>query len=467
MIIRAHTSAWAFPAAVASLAFTFAVGSAPADSDMFWHLATARWEIAHGQLLHEDVFSSTVRGEPYGIGEWLGQLVFGGAWLTGGWGALVLVRSLLIAFGAFWMARLALRTPGVRALVAGTVVLLALLVANVSFVDRPLLFTFALFPLTLELLYRVREGQSRALWALALIMLVWPQLHGGHVLGLALVGAFGVHELVTGGIRGPRTRGVFALAAFALLVSRLDPAPFNAGFTLRENLLAPPRFIEEFRAPDVAEPASFVFMLFVLAVIGLALAYGGSVLDAILLLPLLYLAMTAQRHMIFFIIASLPFVTPRLARLSTPVLARLPELPSTIARGVALTLVLFALLHIPTAPQAPDLRRYPTGALATLREGSGVLINEYDWGGYLILYLPERPVFIDGRYVPYRMRGVMDDYRSALATAPGWRAVLERYDVQEVLLRPERPLTGALLDSGWQVLGEETGRWIYLRRGAR
>src|SRR6476661_7036155 len=41
---------------------------------------------------------------------------------------------------------------------------------------------------------------------------------------------------------------------------------------------------------------------------------------------------------------------------------------------------------------------------------SGNMLNEYDYGGYLIWALPEHPVFIDGRADLYEWAGVLSQY---------------------------------------------------------
>lgn len=127
-----------------------------------------------------------------------------------------------------------------------------------------------------------------------------------------------------------------------------------------------------------------------------------------------------------------------------------------LAGGVAFILWIAALASVPlTAPTAPDESLYPRGALAALNASSGVLINEYDWGGYLIWNAPTRPVFIDGRLLPFQP-DILNDHLRATLVRPGWLAVLDEYGVRQALLAPERPLAGALRDEGWRVLAEGT-----------
>jgi hypothetical protein len=197
-------------------------------------------------------------------------------------------------------------------------------------------------------------------------------------------------------------------------------------------------------------------------VIGSALLRGGSLREAMLLAPLLYLAFTAQRQMLFFCFAATAFLGARLETLLS--VRRRFEAPAPVRLPVALVLVVAAVASAFTAPSRPDERGYPSAALDALRAGKGVLLNEYDWGGYLIFNLPERPVFIDGRYVPY-LGGVLDDYRAVVGLRSGWRELLDKYQVNELLLEPQRPLSVALREDGWRARSTDpAGRWVVLVR---
>ncbi len=151
--------------------------------------------------------------------------------------------------------------------------------------------------------------------------------------------------------------------------------------------------------------------------------------------------------------AATPFVAAGAARLYArlrPRAAPLRPLPGPAAAALALLLVVGALASAIGAPSDPDERAYPAGAIAALKTGSGTLLNEYDWGGYLIYRVPERKVFVDGRLFPF-YPAVLRDYRDAVELRPNWRDVLATYDVREVLLMPGRSLAVALREDGWTV----------------
>ena len=445
------------PLYVAAAAFAIAVRLPSSDADTYWQLATGRWMLEHAQFLRQDIFSSTVAGTSVGIGQWLGQIALAGAFAAAGWSGVAILRATLIAVAAFSLVRLA-RRGGTPWWISLPLVVVALLVSTVIWSDRPQLFTLAIFPALLEILLSA-PGFARRLLVLPPLFLVWTDLHGGYLLGLAVVAIFAAEGILTKGRRGLP----LALTAIACVaVTFLNPAPLELAGAAREDIFHTPRFLSEFLPPDVVTPTGALFAGFVLLVMGSALLRGGSLLEAMLLVPLLYLALTAQRQMLFFCFAATAFVGPRLATLAW----RRPALvfPPPARLPIAIVLLIAAIASALGAPVRPDERAYPAAALDALRQDNGVLLNEYDWGGYLIFNLSQRPVFIDGRYAPY-VGGVLEDYQKLVGLRPGWRDLLEKYNVSELLLEPQRPLAVALREDGWRLRSADTdGRWIVLAR---
>jgi hypothetical protein len=453
-------TAWRIaPVFIASAAFAIAVSLPGGDPDTYWHLASGKWMVDHGQLLRADVFSSTVNGAPYSVGEWLGELAIYGAYLVGGWAGIALLRATLVAVGAFFITRVALRAAPAPFAIAVTAIALAL--SEITWTDRPQLFTFALFPLLLELLVVARAGRTRLLFAVPPLILLWTNLHGGYALGLALVAIFGAEAILT-----RRNAIPFAAAAvLALGASFLDPGSLGLG-AAAAHATSPPRFIVEEAPPDVLRPSGFVFALFGLATLGLALARGGTLLDAFLLVPLFWLGLSAQRHMPYFALAATPYIAAGVSELwwRWRPSSRF-AMPRPVIVGVGAGLVAIVAVSVATAPFAPDESRYPTAARAVLAATSGNLLNEYDWGGYLIWRVPERPVFVDGRLFPF-LPDVFTEYEEMVFVRPGWREQLDRHAIAQVLLRPDRPLVTALRDLGWTIVAEDATA-VVLERPSR
>src|SRR2546422_9786565 len=84
--LGATLSASAYPLALASAVFIIAVGLPSIDSDTYWQLAMGRWMLDHHAFLRQDIFSSTVAGAHFGVGEWLGQIAVAGSFGAAGGG---------------------------------------------------------------------------------------------------------------------------------------------------------------------------------------------------------------------------------------------------------------------------------------------------------------------------------------------------------------------------------------------
>ncbi|HEX9495451.1 MAG TPA: hypothetical protein VGA38_06810 [Candidatus Limnocylindria bacterium] len=438
----------AFPLGAAAGAFALAVTLPLGDPDMYWHLASGQWMLDHREILRSDVFSSTVAGQPYSVGEWLGEVVLTLVFNAAGWPGLAIFRALLAGTGAFVLARLS-RRGGAPLVAALLVVVWAIAFSKTRWVDRPAIFTFVLFPVVLDLLYQAKDGSRRALLAIPPLILLWANLHGGYAIGIALVLAFTVEAA----LRRRPDLGPLALTCVAsIALSFVDPETFGVAGAAA-HALAPPRFISEEAPPDVLDPTGMLFAGFVLATLAVALLHGGALIDALLLIPLLWLGLSAQRHLAFFVFAATPFVAAGAARTYAalrPHRVPLRPVPARLSIAIVVLVCAAALASARGAPAAPDEHAYPVGAVAALKSGSGTLLNEYDWGGFLIYRVPERKVFVDGRLFPF-YPAVLLDYRDAVELRPNWKEVLTKYDVREVLLTPSKALAVTLREEGWRV----------------
>ena len=85
----------------------------------------------------------------------------------------------------------------------------------------------------------------------------------------------------------------------------------------------------------------------------------------------------------------------------------------------------------------PLTNRFPVASVKYLRAHpevvTGEMFNDYAWGGYLILYLPERKVFIDGRNDFYG-ETLLRDFTDVNRLNPAWEAVLTKYHVGWTIL---------------------------------
>jgi len=454
----------------ASLGAALGLLQAPADSDMFWHLASGKWILEHGQLLSTDIWSFTRAGTPYNTGAWLGDVVMAAVYGAGSWLGIDVLRATLVGIAAFFTARITLRVqPHVGW--CAVPVLGTILVSRMVWGDRPQLFTLALFPVVLDVLFAWRlEGKTRRLYALPILFILWANLHNAFVIGLVAVAIFAIDAW----LEGERRMRVPALAALVACVIAVQLNPARGGALGRAAAYGAmlPGWIVEDRALDILSGPGIVFATLLLGAIAAAMLRGRAGIAERLGTPLLWpgliapfavLALAIQRETPYACMVLAPFVAAMVPDvLGRPRIAAL-VVPRAAALGVAALLVGALVVEIAlVAPREPDLTAYPAGVTRMeVAATNAHLLNEYDWGGFLIFN--GVTTFIDGRGEALFVPEVLDDFQRVVALAPGYRDVLKKWDISFVLLRPERPLVGALREDGWRVLGEEA-RWVLLAR---
>ena len=450
----------AVPIAVGTAFGAVSTRLAVGDSDLFWHLALGQ-DALRGYFATPDVLSErswTVPAAQPAVDQWLGQVLLALAQSAGDWRGIVALRAFAITLLVGLIVYAALRERPSRPLIAVLAALPAIALSRFVWTERPELFGFVCFAALVPLLRAGRAGSDRALALLPALIVGWANLHGSFALGAALV----VLVAAEGAIAQPARRRAYAACAIATAIGTLlTPAGVGTWTAPGYHLLHPPREIQEWAVPDVTTLPGLVFAVALLATLATALfARRRSLADAVVLVPVLGVSLIAMRQLPLFAIAAAPYLAANggdaLAELARVLRVRLPSLrsggdaPGPVADVVVTAICAVALAFAAdTGTAAPSLEGYPTGALGALRQGPG-LFNQYDWGGFLIFFAPGTPVFVDGRLTPY-LPSVIADYTTVLGVRPGWRDVIARRRIRQILVRPNDPIAVRARDLGWPI----------------
>jgi hypothetical protein len=104
------------------------------------------------------------------------------------------------------------------------------------------------------------------------------------------------------------------------------------------------------------------------------------------------------------------------------------------------------------AGPAYALDGYPVDAVGALHDEGHLgrnLLTDDAWAGWVIHeYGTDQPVFVDDRFDMYPVP-VLEDFLVLVGAGPGWRAVLDRWDVETVVWEPGHPLVELLVADGW------------------
>src|SRR3990170_1679917 len=139
------------------------------DTDTWWHLRAGDWMLEHGQILRQDVFSSTMQGVEWVYPGWLAQIAMRGVVESTGLAGLSLFTavSVLIALAVVWPL---LEGP---LLLRSAVLLLAAATSAIYWSARPQILSFALTGITLWILEGSEGVGPRRLWLLPVVLALW------------------------------------------------------------------------------------------------------------------------------------------------------------------------------------------------------------------------------------------------------------------------------------------------------
>lgn len=468
------------PVIFLAVAFCFAF-IRQTDPDWWWHLRTGQLIWQRGAVPTTDPYSYTNAGRPWVVHEWLFEVLSYLGYRALGYNGLSALMGLLV-LATFTLHYLLMRALGAGRVLAGLLVGWTGLLTFMLITMRPQLFGYLFLSVELWCLYLYRSGRRRAVWLLPPIMLLWVNLHGTWIVGLGTLALFVAGEWLNARTRGEWAQLRPALGALALGVAAIAVNPqflkiyfFPLTFIGAES--ATMKYIQEWQAPNFHDFVGLVFGLTVLGTVVLGLRRPR--VDYTLLLWALaftYLGFSALRNLPLYALVVLPIIVQQL-----PAAWRGKEWPyrENILTGLVnwiLTLftigvVVGVMLGNPLAQthRTPNLKTYPVAGLAYLRAhpDGGNLLNYDGWGGYLIQELyPTRPVFIDTRVDMYG-RPFIEQYIAVTTLQPGWRDVLQRYDIAQVLLPPNTPLVTVLRDDpDWRVVVDDKDETL-LERVAR
>jgi hypothetical protein len=334
------------------------------DTDIFWALRAGEWIIENLEVPKSDPFSYTFQGEPWIDFTW-GFQVMAHLFYTylGGWYGIFFLQ-LLVTSLTFYLIYLNLKL-----LTSGRVSLCICLLFLVYFCSyhrffiRPHLFAYLFISLYLLFLnLYVKKGQSRFLYLLLPLQVLWVNIHSSFVLGIFMAGVYALSAFVDearekglGAEISPKLKRLIFISLLLPVFSLVNPygwklAVFPFIHQGGENAEAL-RHIGEWTKIPLNEllfylyPFPLHYFAFKLLVIGAALSLvmnyrRANVRDTVLLAAAFYLAATHTRWVAQFAY----FAAPVLALSITQYLEAREQNPVTFRRAFYGLTVLTAAL---------------------------------------------------------------------------------------------------------------------------
>jgi hypothetical protein len=504
-----------------------------ADSDIGWHIRTGERILETRAIPRTDPFSSTMQGQPWFAWEWLYDLALGILHRACGLNGVVWLCALLAA-AIFALLLWQLLKRGSGLLLAVVLMLLAEAASTIHLYARPHIVSWLFSLLWFVVLEKWERwegwehGQPRRWirWFFPASMLLWVNLHGGWLFGIALLAIYTFAAFVENwrtqdafaAIRTADRARAMALAWVASAVATLAN-PFGWRLHAHMYRYLSDRYlmnrIEEFKSPDFHGWAQRSFAVILVLVL---IAFAGSS-RKLRLSHLLVVLVAAYAG--FYSSRNLPVSSMLLVLVAGPILwenfvalvgkpgawpwvrrgaARISQFSDRMGaqemqlRGhlwpVVSVFLAFAiclqggwlgsrqLIHAQF-----DSKKMPVEAVTFLQQEftgkqstTEPVFSTDAWGGYLIYRMnpgrmnpgpmyPERKVVVDDRHDLYGS-GRIRQYLILTQAEPGWQKVLQEWQIRTALLPTGSTLANLLreLPQDWRVAYEDKVAVVFERR---
>jgi hypothetical protein len=457
------------------------------DPDLGWHLRVGELIWRTGLIPKTDFLSFSLPDYPYVYHSWLTEtFLYYFYSRLGLWGVTFFYAFLLVL-----VLGLVLKTARLRVKKNWVFLFLLLVVPFFSAASalRSQIFTFLGLALTYFVFRKYLEGRTKLLYLLPVVFAFWANLHGGFFLGLIFFSSLLGTEIVLLSVqilanllegklsfkvakRGSSNLpfGKFAtlgavlfLCLGAVLINPYGGRIYEQALSMGTNRFAS-QFNLDWQPLVTQDPFSWMFALSIFVPLVWLFLFRSKVelREKIVLAVFFALALRLKRFSMVLLIVLVPALVVFLEEVRVKAGEVLKQLRFLFWIFSLLVLLVFGGRaadyflrmrraykdEVAYAQEMPVPYAYPAGAVDYLRGNPipGRILNDYNWGGYLVWKLPERKFFIDGRMDNFFLEGESfgETFLKVVNLEPGWEEVLEDYEIGLVLVSSERPLVEAL-----------------------
>jgi len=432
------------------------------DPDIWWHLSVGDWIVQHRSFPHTGIFSRTAADHVWRAYSWGYEVLLSCAydWFgiigIGVFGTLLTIAVAMVIFcmllrlsQQFWLAWVL------------SVIAYCAFLFNIA--PRPVFFTATLFITSLTLLLEAQRTASvRSLYGLPLVFLIWSNCHIQFIYGMAAVGLFvGVNllqritialKLYPAVLREPvlPLSPLIAVFAACLLTTGLGPYSFQLYRVVFE--YAGSKFtyakLIEFQHLSFQIPSQYIELL--LAITGFFALGWQKKIDPFKLSLLILATVFAFRTwrdawFVCLVSAAILADTRPLREIRVRNLSFFDWASVAVVSSLLLLLSARSTDFSTRGLDHATSGEFPVDAVNFLRHNpiGGPLYNNFDWGGFLIFYMPQYPVSIDGRTDLYG-DAIDEQYYSTQEAEPSYVNDSALNEAGIVLLKKNLPIATQL-----------------------
>jgi hypothetical protein len=456
------------------------------DGDTGWHIRTGEWIWQHKTIPTSDLFSFTKPHDAWFAWEWGWDLLFAGIHHFWGLGGVAFVSVVILCVVSALLFRL-IRRYADSDFLALAFTAIAMFGSSIHWLARPHLISWLFVLIFAHLILSAEKGDTKALFWLPALMLLWVNLHGAFFVGLLMLLTNAAGEVAgalfsaepfwtTAWIRSKQYLSC-ALACFA--VTFLNPYTWKLHWHILHYINDSRLLdsIDEFQSISFHGIKTLPFESMLVLGLGTAFWYAGCRRFSVALSILLWAhwSLACTRNIPIFLLISAPFsaclvqelfkrasAIKRFERVGSVAanisrdfqfLDRLPRL-HLVSLSALIVIALGFAWEKPGFEAQFNPKIFPVGALSFIKSAKFSRLFTIDqWADYLIYQLyPMQRTYMDGRSDLFGA-DIMDRYGYIMKARHDWEANLRADGVDAVMLRPDIPVVSALKESrNWKLL---------------
>ncbi len=445
----------------------------PTDPDFFWHLKYGQITLNEGPISY-DPFSYTMSDFKFYDYQWGTHVLIYLLYKIGGFHILAFLFGLIVFFSIY----ISVKSPFTKHAPRFAKVLMlfiGILVITPLSGIRPQMVTLLCLSAIYFILSKYEKSNSKLVWSIPIIMLLWVNLHPGFLAGLTLQGillfSYFIKILISK-IRQTtqnesRNLQKIKILFFIFVLSIISTfiTPFGYKILIQSIIFSFDRFagenILEWLSPNFHKISGFfaiTYLIFSLIII--LKDKSSNIREFALIFVFGYMTFNAIRHFPLYVVISIPLV------LRSDLWNKISKIQFSYNFPLALSKIVFFLSSIfifaynfvnyvyinSSEEMIYKLAGYPYKAINFLKTQNiqGNIFNNYEWGGFLIWQYPEKKTFIDGRMTCWSKNGYkfLEEYKNIRDLRfQDWKEKLNSYNVTIVIANNKTPIANALLSS--------------------
>lgn len=446
------------------------------NQDIGLHLTTGRIIWQTHNVPETNLFSYTNPDFEFINHHWLGEVLFYLLFLVGGLKGLILFQAFILT-GAFALAFFSFykKESSIVSVVVGIISIFILIDRSLV---RPEIFSFLFLAWYLFVLFR--KSESKLIWSLPVVQLIWVNTHIYFFLGPLIFLLFLISKFVA---KTAGTKRLMLVGVFVALINFVNPFGWNGalyplfvfknyGVPILENL-------SPFKALGFNYPPLSIYTLF-FAICFIVISFilnrrnlKNNLFEILLAVASIAFSLVMLRNMPIFALVMLPVASKNFYQSGKIITAKLPQVFTAICILVLILSVIFnkvqggfnrkfGLIVSDWGQKAVDFVR--------ANNISGPVFNNINTGSFLLWKMPDQKVFIDTRPEAYPADFIRKIFIPMQSDPEKWKFYSEKYGVNyvfyaynEITPWAQKFLKNMSRDENWPIVYMDKNIVIFLK----